>query len=118
VGSFASLSAKKMTQHIFYSKANYSLPFHALSASWRPSRLSLSTVFSQLALVKAGRPRLSYTKAASNTSRKVLDKLVDAALEPSGPKNQTYASVNNHFFDDQFFSRIGVLFSTQRRRAL
>jgi len=38
-------------------------------------------------LVKAGRSILSYTKAGSNTSRKVLEKLVDVAENRSAQSN-------------------------------
>ena len=57
-------------------------------------------------------------KAGSNTSRKVLEKHVYVAENRRPQKTKSYASDTNNCFDDQSFSGIGVLFSTQRRRGL
>jgi hypothetical protein len=64
-----------------------SLSFHALSASWWLSRVEFECRnFPDGHLVKARASRLPYTKAGSNTSRKVLEKLVDAVESPRAQK--------------------------------
>ena len=88
-------------------------PFHALSASWWPFSLE----FEHRNFPRHWSRRHStfvIRKAGSNTSRKVLEKHVDVAENRRPQKAKSYASDTNNCFDDQSFSRIGVLFSTQR----
>src|SRR3979490_3311807 len=62
-----------------------------------------------------GEIRLLSLQSDSNTLRKVLEKLVDAAENRRAQKTNPMLPTMTIFFDDKSFSRIGVLFSTQRR---
>ena len=63
-------------------------------------------------------PTFAIRKNDCNTSRRVLEKLVDVGENRSAEKTKTNALDNNRCFDEQSFSLASVLFSTQRRRAL
>jgi len=67
--------------------------------------------------VKAVAPgSLPYTKAAA-TLREMYWRIL--SMQPrTGSTQKKYASDNNRSFDDQSFTRVLVLFSTQRRRVL
>jgi hypothetical protein len=67
---------------------SHSLPFHALSASWGPSRLSSSTVIFPTGIGQGGTRHLPYAKSDSNTLRKVLEKRVDAGENRRAQKSK------------------------------